>query len=98
MLTCYDASFAALEDRCGVDVMLVGDSLGNVIQGKTSTLPVTMEHMVYHTACVAALPSRPMLVADMPFGAITSRRSRRSATPASCSPSVPRWSSSKAAR
>lgn len=69
MLTCYDASFAALEDRCGVDVMLVGDSLGNVIQGKTSTLPVTMEHMVYHTACVASLPSRPMLVADLPFGA-----------------------------
>lgn len=69
MLTCYDASFAALEDRCGVDVMLVGDSLGNVIQGKTSTLPVTMEHMIYHTACVASLPSRPMIVADMPFGA-----------------------------
>jgi 3-methyl-2-oxobutanoate hydroxymethyltransferase len=69
MLTCYDASFAALEDRCGVDVMLVGDSLGNVIQGKTSTLPVTMEHMVYHTACVASLPTRPMIVADMPFGA-----------------------------
>jgi 3-methyl-2-oxobutanoate hydroxymethyltransferase len=69
MLTCYDASFASLEDRCGVDVMLVGDSLGNVIQGKTSTLPVTMEHMVYHTACVASLPSRPMLVADLPFGA-----------------------------
>jgi 3-methyl-2-oxobutanoate hydroxymethyltransferase len=69
MLTCYDASFAVLEDRCGVDVMLVGDSLGNVIQGKTSTLPVTMEHMIYHTACVASLPLRPMLVADMPFGA-----------------------------
>jgi 3-methyl-2-oxobutanoate hydroxymethyltransferase len=69
MLTCYDASFASLEDRCGVDVMLVGDSLGNVIQGKTSTLPVTMEHMVYHTACVASLPLRPMLVADLPFGA-----------------------------
>ena len=69
MLTCYDASFAALEDRCGVDMMLVGDSLGNVIQGKTSTLPVTMEQMVYHTSCVAALPTRPMLVADLPFGA-----------------------------
>ncbi|MDP1609790.1 MAG: 3-methyl-2-oxobutanoate hydroxymethyltransferase [Sulfuritalea sp.] len=69
MLTCYDASFAALEDRCGVDVILVGDSLGNVIQGRTSTLPVTMEHMVYHTSCVAALPLRPMLVADLPFGA-----------------------------
>jgi len=69
MLTGYDASFAALEDRCGVDVILVGDSLGNVIQGKTSTLPVTMEHMVYHTECVASLPLRPMLVADLPFGA-----------------------------
>ena len=69
MLTGYDASFAALEDRCGVDMILVGDSLGNVLQGKTSTLPVTMEQMAYHTSCVAALPSRPMLVADMPFGA-----------------------------
>ena len=69
MLTCYDASFAALEDRCGVDVILVGDSLGNVIQGKTSTLPVTMEHMIYHTECVAHQAVRPMVVGDMPFGA-----------------------------
>ena len=69
MLTCYDASFAALEDRCGVDTMLVGDSLGNVIQGKTSTLPVTMDHMVYHTECVASLPVRPMIITDLPFGA-----------------------------
>jgi 3-methyl-2-oxobutanoate hydroxymethyltransferase len=69
MLTGYDASFAALEDRCGADVILVGDSLGNVIQGKTSTLPVTMEHMVYHTACVAQQALRPMVVGDLPFGA-----------------------------
>lgn len=68
MLTAYDASFAALLDRCGVDVILVGDSLGNVIQGKTSTLPVTLEQMVYHTECVARLPGRPMIVADLPFG------------------------------
>ncbi len=68
MLTGYDASFAALEDRCGVDVILVGDSLGNVLQGKTSTLPVTMEHMVYHTECVGHIAQRPMVVADMPFG------------------------------
>ena len=68
MLTCYDASFAALEDRCGVDVILVGDSLGNVLQGKTSTLPVTMEQMVYHTECVGRNPMRPMCVVDMPFG------------------------------
>jgi 3-methyl-2-oxobutanoate hydroxymethyltransferase len=68
MLTGYDASFAALEDRCGVDVILVGDSLGNVLQGKTSTLPVTIEHMVYHTECVGHIVQRPMVVADMPFG------------------------------
>ena len=58
MLTGYDASFAALEDRCGVDVILVGDSLGNVLQGKTSTLPVTMEQMVYHTECVGHMTQR----------------------------------------
>ena len=69
MLTGYDASFAALEDRCGVDVILVGDSLGNVLQGKTSTLPVTMEHMVYHTECVGHMAQRAMVVADLPFGA-----------------------------
>lgn len=68
MLTAYDASFAALEDRCGIDVMLVGDSLGNVIQGKTSTLPVTMEQMIYHTECVGHIAQRAMCIADMPFG------------------------------
>jgi 3-methyl-2-oxobutanoate hydroxymethyltransferase len=68
MLTAYDASFAALEDRCGVDVILVGDSLGNVIQGKSSTLPVTLEQMVYHTECVGHMAARAMCVADMPFG------------------------------
>ncbi|MBI5860692.1 MAG: 3-methyl-2-oxobutanoate hydroxymethyltransferase [Rhodocyclales bacterium] len=68
MLTGYDASFAALEDRCGVDVILVGDSLGNVIQGKSSTLPVTMEQMLYHTECVGHMAVRAMCVADMPFG------------------------------
>ncbi|OHC67709.1 MAG: 3-methyl-2-oxobutanoate hydroxymethyltransferase [Rhodocyclales bacterium GWA2_65_20] len=68
MLTAYDASFAALVDRCGVDVILVGDSLGNVIQGKTSTLPVTLEQMVYHTECVGHMAQRAMCVADMPFG------------------------------
>lgn len=69
MLTGYDASFASLEDRCGVDIILVGDSLGNVIQGKSSTLPVTMEQMVYHTECVGHMADRAMCLADMPFGA-----------------------------
>jgi 3-methyl-2-oxobutanoate hydroxymethyltransferase len=68
MLTAYDASFAALEDRCGVDVLLVGDSLGNVIQGRSSTLPVTIDHMVYHTECVAPIVERAMVVSDMNFG------------------------------
>jgi 3-methyl-2-oxobutanoate hydroxymethyltransferase len=66
-LTGYDASFAALEDRCGVDLILVGDSLGNVLQGKTSTLPVTMEHMIYHTECVGHMVQRAMVATDMPF-------------------------------
>lgn len=68
MLTCYDASFAALLDRAGVDVILVGDSLGNVLQGQSSTLPVTMDHMVYHTECVHRGCQRPFVVTDMPFG------------------------------
>jgi 3-methyl-2-oxobutanoate hydroxymethyltransferase len=68
MLTCYDSSFAALLDRAGVEVLLVGDSLGNVLQGHGSTLPVTMEHMEYHTGCVARGASRSFIIADMPFG------------------------------
>ena len=68
MLTCYDASFAALCEQSGVEVLLIGDSLGNVLQGQTSTLPVTLEHMAYHTACVARGCARPWLIADMPFG------------------------------
>jgi len=68
MLTCYDASFAALQERCGVEVLLVGDSLGNVLQGQKSTLPVTLEQMKYHTQCVARGASRGFIIADMPFG------------------------------
>jgi 3-methyl-2-oxobutanoate hydroxymethyltransferase len=68
MLTAYDASFAAIIDRVGVDVILVGDSLGMVIQGHPSTLPVTLTDVVYHTRCVAAGTARAMVVADLPFG------------------------------
>lgn len=67
-LTGYDASFAALLDRCGVDVILVGDSLGNVLQGHSTTLPVSMEHMLYHTECVARGSKRCFVAADMPWG------------------------------
>jgi 3-methyl-2-oxobutanoate hydroxymethyltransferase len=66
-LTCYDASFAVLLDNAGVDVVLVGDSLGMVIQGHDTTVPVTMDHMVYHTAAVARGLHRPFLIADLPF-------------------------------
>jgi len=68
MLTCYDASFASLLDHAGVDTLLIGDSLGNVIQGHDTTLPVSIDDMVYHTACVARGSKRAFIVADMPFG------------------------------
>jgi 3-methyl-2-oxobutanoate hydroxymethyltransferase len=67
MLSCYDASFAALLDGCGVDMLLVGDSLGMVVQGHDSTLPVTMDEAVYHTRCVARGAKRAMVVGDLPF-------------------------------
>jgi 3-methyl-2-oxobutanoate hydroxymethyltransferase len=68
MLTAYDASFAALADAAGVDSLLVGDSLGNVIQGHRTTLPVSIEDMLYHTRCVARGSARALLIADLPFG------------------------------
>jgi 3-methyl-2-oxobutanoate hydroxymethyltransferase len=68
MLTCYDASFAALLESAGVDSLLVGDSLGMVLQGHDSTLPVTVEDMAYHTACVARASKTACLISDMPFG------------------------------
>ena len=66
-LTCYDASFAVLLDAADVDVVLVGDSLGMVIQGRETTVPVTMDHMVYHCAAVARGLHRPFLIGDLPF-------------------------------
>ncbi len=67
VLTCYDASFAALLEAQGVDVLLVGDSLGMVLQGHETTLPVTLDDMVYHTACVARGSKKAFIIADMPF-------------------------------
>jgi 3-methyl-2-oxobutanoate hydroxymethyltransferase len=68
MLTCYDASFAAMLDAAGLDSLLVGDSLGMVLQGHDTTLPVTLADMAYHTGCVARGSKRAFLIADMPFG------------------------------
>jgi len=73
MLTCYDASFASLMDRCGVEMLLVGDSLGMVCAGHSSTLPVTLDEMVYHTASVARGNKNAVLVADLPFGSYPTR-------------------------
>jgi 3-methyl-2-oxobutanoate hydroxymethyltransferase len=68
MLTCYDSTFARVLDEAGVDVLLVGDSLGMVLQGHSTTLSVSIEHMVYHTGCVARGNRSAWIIADMPFG------------------------------
>lgn len=67
VLTSYDASFAKIAENAGVEVILVGDSLGMVVQGQGSTVPVTMDDMVYHTACVTRGASNAFVIADMPF-------------------------------
>ena len=67
VLTAYDATFANLLDECGVEVILVGDSLGMVIQGGTTTLPVTVDDIVYHTRAVSQGSSNALIMADMPF-------------------------------
>lgn len=66
-LTAYDASFARAASEAGIDVLLVGDSLGMVLQGHASTLPVTLEDICYHTRCVARGNQRSLLMADLPF-------------------------------
>ena len=68
MLTAYDATFARLLDEAGVDCLLVGDSLGMVLQGRPSTIPVTLDEMAYHTACVARGNKSAWLIGDLPFG------------------------------
>ncbi len=73
-LTAYDASFAALVDEAGVDVVLVGDSLGMVIQGRTTTVPVTMDDILYHTRAVAKGLHRAFLIADLPFMSYAGRK------------------------
>ena len=68
VLTCYDASFATLLEAAGVDILLVGDSLGMVLQGQASTLPVSLQDMAYHTAAVARGAAHSFIIADLPFG------------------------------
>ncbi len=68
MVTTYDATFAQLVEAAGIDMILIGDSLGNVMQGRGSTLGVTVDNMIYHTQCVLRGCSSPLVVVDMPFG------------------------------
>ena len=74
MLTAYDATFARLVDEAGVDCILVGDSLGMIVQGHTSTVPVSLDEMVYHTRCVARGNQTAWVVSDLPFGAYQENR------------------------
>lgn len=66
-ITAYDASFAAIFDQAGIQVLLVGDSLGMVLQGHDSTLPVTVKHIAYHTTAVASTTEKSLIIADLPF-------------------------------
>ncbi len=66
-LTCYDAAFCRVLETAGVDLLLVGDSLGMVLQGQPTTVSVTLDQMVYHTRCVSRVSERALVVADMPF-------------------------------
>ncbi len=68
MLTAYDFTFARIFDGAGIDILLVGDSLGNVVQGQDTTLPVTLDEVVYHTRLVSRGVHRALVVADLPFG------------------------------
>jgi len=68
VLTCYDATFATVLENAGIDVLLVGDSLGNVLQGENTTLSVTLDDMIYHTRCVARGSRKAFIITDMPFG------------------------------
>ena len=95
-LTAYDASFARVLDGAGVDLVLVGDSLGMVVQGHASTLPVTVEDIVYHTACVARGIVSALLVADMPFQSYATPGARARRRAAMLARGGASWSSWKA--
>ena len=68
MLTSYDYSLAKLVDGAGIDVILVGDSASNVMAGNDTTVPITLDHMIYHAQCVEKAVDRALVVVDMPFG------------------------------
>ncbi len=81
MLTAYDFTMAQIIDRAGIDIILVGDSAGNVMAGYDTTIPMTMENMIYHTACVVRGVEKALVIADMPFMSyqVTANEALRSA-------------------
>ena len=68
MLTAYDYSFAGLVDKAGIDIILVGDSASNVMAGHETTLPITLDQMIYHASSVVRAAKRALVVVDLPFG------------------------------
>ena len=93
-LTAYDYSFARILDEAGVEMLLVGDSLGCVIQGHPNTLAVTMDEMVYHTRIVARGRKRALVIGDMPFLSYQASKDRRCTTPGAFSKKAGRKRSS----
>ncbi len=82
MLTCYDASFARVLDEVGVEMLLIGDSLGMVLQGRASTLPVTLDEMAYHVRCVVAGNKTAWVIGDLPFASYQQSREQAMASAA----------------
>ena len=81
MLTSYDYTMASLVDRAGIDVILVGDSASNVMAGNVTTLPITLDQMIYHGKSVVKAVQRALVVVDMPFGTYQAATSKPSTTP-----------------
>ena len=76
MLTAYDYSFAGLVDKAGIDIILVGDSASNVMAGHETTLPITLDQMIYHASSVVRAAKRALVVVDLPFGTYQSDSKR----------------------
>jgi 3-methyl-2-oxobutanoate hydroxymethyltransferase len=97
VVTAYDALFTRLLEQAGIEAILVGDSLGVVVQGKPNTLAVTMEDMLYHTKLVAGTAQKSLVIGDMPFMSYQASKGRPSATRAASFRPAPMQSNWKAA-
>ena len=97
-LTAYDATFAGLLANAGVDLILVGDSLGMIVQGRSNTLAVRVADVAYHVRCVTAGAPDVFIIADMPFGSFKNPPPKLLPTPPTCFPPELPWSNWKAAK